>query len=103
MVRSMQDGEPKSKAYAPPIAGIRQGGEARNHLPGEALAQRDPQALAVSGDRQHQFATAAVRSMAAWVASVSRGWAAAAERSGRTGREKSCHFGLSSSFDQPLK
>uniref|UniRef100_A0A0A9F2Y2 Uncharacterized protein n=1 Tax=Arundo donax TaxID=35708 RepID=A0A0A9F2Y2_ARUDO len=67
MVRSMQDGEPKSKASAQPIAGMRQGErEAGPHLPGEALAQRDPQALAVPGDRQHQLAAAAVRSMAAW-------------------------------------
>lgn len=42
---------------------MRQGGEeARPHLPREALAQqRDPEALPVPGDRQHQFAPAAVR------------------------------------------
>lgn len=71
MVRSVQDGGPKSKASAPAITGMRQGGEeARPHLPSEALAQqRDPEALPVPGDRQHQLAPAAVtgEDRGAWV------------------------------------
>jgi len=57
----VQDGEPKNKASAPAIAGMRQGGEeARPHLPREALPQqRDPEALPVPGDRQHHLAAAA--------------------------------------------
>jgi hypothetical protein len=64
MVRCVQDGVPKSKASAPAVPGIRQGGdqEARPHLPREALTQqRALEAVAVLGDRQHQLAAASVR------------------------------------------
>lgn len=58
----MQGGEratsSQGSAPSPATTGER---EARPDLPGEALDQRDPEALASPGDRQHQPAAAALR------------------------------------------
>jgi hypothetical protein len=64
MVGCVQDGVPKSKASAPVVLGIRQGGDQEAHprLLREALTQhRALEAIAVPGDRQHQPAAASVR------------------------------------------